>query len=49
MKMLALVPVRVGLEQVLGLDQAREAAGQARVWGWAERPDRQRLIQILMT
>ncbi len=49
MKMPVPVPVMAGLEQVLGLDQAREAAGQARVWGWAERPDRQQLIQILMT
>lgn len=46
---LARVPVLAELVTALGLDQAWEAPGQAPVWGWAERPVRQRLIQVLVT
>ena len=48
-KMLALVPVRAELATAPALGQAREAAGQARVWGWAEHPVRQRLVQVRVT
>jgi hypothetical protein len=47
MKMLVLVPVRAELVSVLGLGQAWEAPGHARVWGWAERQARQRLVQLV--
>ena len=47
-KMLVLVPARAVLVTALGLGQAREAPGQERVRGWAERPARQRLVQVLL-
>jgi hypothetical protein len=49
MKMLAPVPVRAELGSVLGLGQAWEVPGQARVLGLAERPARQRLVQVWVT
>ena len=47
-KMLVLVPARAVLVTALVLGQAREAPGQERVRGWAERPARQRLVQVLL-
>jgi hypothetical protein len=32
-----------------GAGQAREAPGQARVRGWAERPAQQRLVEVSVT
>jgi hypothetical protein len=47
--MLVLVQARAEVVTALALGQALEAPGQARVWGWAERPARQRLVQVLLT
>jgi hypothetical protein len=46
---ITLVPVRARAELVMALvlGQAWEAPGQARVWGWAERPVRQRLVPLV--
>lgn len=44
-----LVVVRAELVTALASDQAWEAPGQARVWGWAERPARERLVRVLVT
>jgi hypothetical protein len=46
--MLVLVPARAALVTALVWGQAREAEGQGRVRGWAERPARQRLVQVLL-
>ena len=43
------VRVRAELVTAPGSDQAWEVPGQPRVWGWAERPARQRLALILRT
>jgi hypothetical protein len=48
-KMLVRVPVRAELVTALALGQAWEAPAQARVWGWAERPARERLVRVLVT
>jgi hypothetical protein len=47
-KMLVLVPAWAVLVTALVLGQAREAPGQGRGRGWAERPARQRLVQVLL-
>jgi hypothetical protein len=47
--MLALVPVQAEPATAPVLGQAWEAVGQARVWGWAEHPVRQRLFQVRVT
>ena len=47
--MLVRVPVRADLVTALALGQAWEAPAQARVWGWAERPARERLVRVLVT
>jgi hypothetical protein len=47
--MLGRVPVRAELATARELGQAWEAPGQVRVWGWAKRPVRQRLVQIPVT
>jgi hypothetical protein len=47
--MLVRVPVRAELVTALALGQAWEAPAQARVWGWAERPARERLVRVLVT
>jgi hypothetical protein len=44
--MLVLVQARVELVKAPELGQARGAPGQARAWGWAERPARQQLPQV---
>jgi hypothetical protein len=46
--MLVRVPARVVLVTALVLGQAREAPGQERVRGWAERPAHQRLRQVVL-
>jgi hypothetical protein len=46
--MLVLVPARAILVTALVLGQAPEAPGQGRVRDWAERPARQRLVQVLL-
>jgi len=46
-KMLVPAPVGAELASALALDQAWEAAGLALVSGWAERPVRQQLEQVL--
>jgi hypothetical protein len=47
--MLVRVPVQAELGTALALGQIQEAPGQARVWGSAERPARQQLVQVLVT
>jgi hypothetical protein len=46
---LVLVQAEPATAPVLGQGQAWEAVGQARVWGWAEHPVRQRLVQVRVT
>ncbi len=46
--MLVLVPARAERVRALALDQAWEAAGLAQGRGWAERPVRHRLVQVLL-
>ncbi len=48
LKMLVLVPARAERVRALALDQAWEAAGLAQGRGWAERPVRHRLVQVLL-
>ncbi len=40
-----LVPVQAELGRAQALGQVLEAPGQARVWGWAEHPARQRSVK----
>jgi hypothetical protein len=47
--MLVRVPGRAEVVTALALGQAREAPGQARVWGSAEHPARQRLVRVPVT